>query len=175
MKDFLLIGITLPDEVKDESKKIVDYLSSGTVDIIHLRKPSWSKDKFSRLIEKIPAEFHARLKIHDCFELLNRFDLRGVHLNSRNPVAPGENCLISKSAHSIEELNDYNKYEYITLSPIFDSISKQGYKGNFIPEQLADVLKGKRIIALGGVTPDSFSRLKENNFYGAAMSGSLWN
>ena len=70
-----------------------------------------------------------------------------------------------------------NDYDYVFLSPIFDSISKAGYKSSFTEEMLKDASsKGiidKKVVALGGVTLDMIPYLKELNFGGAAMMGGV--
>ena len=71
----------------------------------------------------------------------------------------------------MEELEFASDYDYVTLSPIFDSISKQGYKSAFKLMELKNKIKGKKVVALGGVTPDKFSYLKSIGFKGAALLG----
>lgn len=181
----LKIGITEPGnlypgiaEIANEALRITSKLEDGVVDLIHLRKPEWSKDELASLIEQIPTELHSRLKLHDHFSLLNRFDLGGVHLNSRNPVPPANARSVSRSLHSVQELAETcgTCYDYVTLSPIFDSISKSGYESKFPADLslLSPLLRGKNVVALGGVTPERFAELEKAGFYGAAMLGALW-
>ena len=63
----------------------------------------------------------------------------------------------------------------MTLSPVFDSISKQGYRSAFDPDSLRPWLEGKRVVALGGVTPERIPLLRDAGFSGAAMLGYFWN
>ena len=65
--------------------------------------------------------------------------------------------------------------DYVTLSPIFDSISKKGYRSAFtasILEELNDIAR-PLVIALGGVTPDRLAELKRFNFAGYAVKGAI--
>jgi thiamine-phosphate pyrophosphorylase len=68
-------------------------------------------------------------------------------------------------------------FDYVFLSPIFDSISKAGYKSAFTEEMLKEASdKGiidEKVVALGGVTFDKIPYLKKLNFGGAAMMGIL--
>ena len=41
-------------------------------------------------------------------------------------------------------------------------------------DELPAALAGKRVVALGGVTPEAFPALREAGFIGAAMLGWLW-
>lgn len=173
-KEFLAIAITSPDSVSNETERICEILRNGEADIVHIRKPGWSLEQTEDLLNKIPTVFHPRLKLHDHFGLLSGYNLAGVHLNSRNPVVPVDVRSVSCSFHEIEQLPQSKHYDYVTLSPIYDSISKSGYKSRFDLSELKPLLEGKRVVALGGVTPDKFSELKDFGFYGAAMLGYFW-
>jgi thiamine-phosphate pyrophosphorylase len=85
---------------------------------------------------------------------------------------------LSRSCHSIEELTDGQRYDYLFLSPIFDSISKKGYRSAFSPEQLTKAGKegviNEKVIALGGITPEKKTAIKDWNFGGIAVLGFLW-
>lgn len=170
-KKFLIIGITLPYFYKGEAEKIIEIFQNEEADIIHLRKPYSNLEKLEKLIKGIPEEFYPRLRLHDHFSLMDKYGLGGVHLNSRNPEPPSPNCNTSKSIHTIQELNLAAEFDYVTLSPIFDSISKPGYLAQFNLEDLKKHLHDRKVIALGGVTPEKFMLLKQTGFKGAAMSG----
>ena len=171
---FTVIAITSPEETEGEALRIAQILRDGEADIVHIRKPEWNEDMTADLLGQIPPEFYPRIKIHDHFSLLERFPLMGVHLNARNGTPPKNSRSVSRSLHCIEQLPLAEHYDYVTLSPIFDSISKAGYKSHFSLKELEPLLKGRRVIALGGVTPDKFPALKEAGFAGAAMLGHFW-
>lgn len=174
---FLRIGFTLPDFVEGEADRMVALLDSG-IGIMHIRKPGADMARFRALIKDIPESYHPRLRIHDHFDLINEFRLAGVHINSRNPVPPDGCTSVTRSCHSLQELDiplpDHRLPEYQTLSPIFDSISKPGYSSRFDIGTLSSYIKGRNVVALGGVTPDRFGLLEEAGFIGAAMLGCLW-
>lgn len=196
---FLKIGITQPKVTPGEADRIEELLSSGVVDIIHLRHPEANEEDMRRLIERIDPVYYHQLKLHSFSILAEEYNLRGVHLKSAEPICQsaadqsrvsrfveGEGACLSRSCHSFSELDELlkledqerEKYEYVFLSPIYDSISKAGYESKFLPtEELEALLKGKyadlNVIALGGVTPDRFPELKRAGFSGAAMLGHL--
>ncbi|MDE5976627.1 MAG: thiamine phosphate synthase, partial [Muribaculaceae bacterium] len=159
MQDLRVIAISLPFFIKNEAEKISRILSEEA-DIFHLRKPHSSLEEMERLLNEIPEEFYPRIKLHDNFSLLEKYPLGGVHLNSRCPEYHGVAGSVSCSAHSVEQLIGAKHYDYITLSPIFDSISKKGYKSAFDIETLRPILKERRVVALGGVTPEKFPLLR---------------
>lgn len=173
MSDLRIFVITSPNRIEDEAGKISLLLESG-IENVHIRKPGWSLREVKDLIEDIPYHHRKRLRLHGHFELLNEMNLAGVHLNSRNPKAPYNASSVSVSIHQLSEIDNDNIYDYQTLSPIFDSISKTDYKSKFNPLSLSPYIQGKRIVALGGVTPDKLLQLKSIGFYGAALLGYIW-
>lgn len=174
MLDFLKIVLTSPYSIRDEEVIIPELIEQG-YDYVHIRKPDWKPYEVENLIRAIPKSYHPKLKIHSCFELLKDYDLGGVHLNHRNPIAPANCDKVSRSCHSVEELQDSEQYEYQFLSPIFESISKKGYRGNYNLIELTSRVKDKKVVALGGITPDRFEVLQQTGFSGAALLGYIWN
>lgn len=171
MTDFLIIAVTQPGFYPEESERINEILSAGKARFVHIRKPDLSLSETEKLINGISSDFHKNLKLHDHFELLEKYDLGGIHLNSRNPEKYFASNSVSKSIHSIEEISIVEDLDYFFISPVFDSISKHGYKAAFDLNTLSEEIKGKKAIALGGVTPDKIPWLKSLGFYGAAMLG----
>lgn len=171
---FLKIAITSPEAFPHEASRIASILENKEADLVHIRKPSWNLQQMEGLVREIPSFLHPKLKIHSNFILTERYDLCGVHLNHRNPVAPGNAKSVSISFHSIEQLASAGHYDYVTLSPIFNSISKLHYNSAFSLDELKPHLQGRKVVALGGVTPDKIPLLKEYGFYGCAMLGYFW-
>ena len=174
-----LIVITSSEPVEQEAEKINALFEAG-MEILHIRKPDFSKNEYINLLDKINPKYHHKIKIHEFFELTENYNLLGVHLNVRNPNYTGKKKLnISKSVHSIEELETIDEYDYVFLSPIFDSISKKGYLSNFDDETLTKAsLSGKinpKVIALGGINQETLPLLKKYAFGGAAVLGNIWN
>ena len=177
----MIIVLTLPQFFAGESDQLIQLLESGKTDLIHLRKPGSSHDEFEALIRQLPSSLYDRLVTHDHFDLAEKYGLHGVHLNSRHPAEP--ECwkgAVSISCHSFKELAECRRhpYAYMSLSPIFDSISKPGYHSAFHREELESAhregLIDQRVMALGGVT---FSKIKEVmnlGFGGAMILGDAW-
>ncbi len=168
-----LIAITSPNFWNGESDAICRLLDSGWTRV-HIRKPQASRNQIAELLKQIPKEYYQLISLHDHFDLAIELDLGGVHLNQRNPLPPdGWNGLISRSCHSIEETKQFAYLDYVTLSPIFDSISKPGYVSRFSTEELSNA-DLNNIYALGGVTFSKLKELKELGFSGAAMLSEAW-
>lgn len=171
------IAITSEVFQEEEADWIVQILAAG-FSYVHLRKPEASKQQMQSLIEQIPAAYYCRLKLHSHFELAEEYGLGGIHLNSRwNKIPDGYTGKVSKSCHSFAELRDLSRYEYAFLSPIFDSICKQGYRSKFSEADLTahKQLISDKVIALGGISPDKLPYLQKIGFGGAAFLGYLSN
>lgn len=186
----MYIVITLPLFFDKEAEAITQMFQSG-LERLHLRKPECKIEEMRDLIKEIPACYHNRIVIHEHFDLLKEFDLCGVHLNRRNPDVPeGWKGHISISCHSIEELAQKKKegyliadgsckpFDYLSLSPIFDSISKQGYNSAFSFEDLnkakLEGLIDKKVMALGGICSDNVEKALEFGFGGVMVLGDAW-
>ncbi len=175
-----LIVITRPDFYPAEAEQIELLLRQG-LDVLHLRKPEASPQEVAALLDKVPADLHSHIVLHEHFELSKRYAVRGLHLNRRHPQIPvGFLGQVSRSCHSFEEVMLWKPAcDYLFLSPIYDSISKQGYASAFSPQQLAEASRqgiiDRKVIALGGITPRHFPELKAWGFGGAALLGDVWN
>lgn len=173
------IVITSPGFLQGEAD-FIDRLFGHGLDRLHLRKPGADIGECRRLLDGISREWLPRIVVHDNFGLCREYGLGGVHLNGRNPMAPpNHEGSVSRSCHSLEEISRYKgECDYLTLSPIFNSISKQGYMAAFGPGQLAAArdsgLIDSRVIALGGVTLENIPRVKELGFGGVAILGDVW-
>ena len=168
-----LIAFTLPYYIENEAEYLTALLCSEAFDRVHIRKPGESIDSLRKLIESIPADLRPRLSLHDFHSLASEYGC-GINLNSRNPVKPeGFKGIVSRSCHSLEEINNSKEEDYLFLSPVYPSISKPGYLPSFCLNDLKGKVDG-RIIALGGVTPERLPELFEIGFGGAAMLGMIW-
>lgn len=177
---FTTIVITLPAAIADEGRLITELLMRGDVDFVHIRKPGMGLQEIERTILSVPKELHSRLVLHDHFTLAERYGLHGVHLNSRNHTPPvsWRGC-VSRSCHSITETAQCKDgYDYVSLSPIFDSISKKGYMAAFthkeISEAAASGIIDHKVFALGGVTFDRLDEVRAMGFGGAMILGDAW-
>lgn len=174
-----LIVVTDAAFRKGEQEVIRRLLDEG-IERVHLRKPSATEAEMRRLVESLPEAYYPRLSLHDHLPLAVEYGLGGVHLNGRNPEAPaGFRGLVSRSCHSLAELEACApKTDYRFLSPIFDSISKSGYRAAFDDVTLRDAaargIIDSRCFALGGVEPERLPQLRAWGFGGAAMLGCIW-
>ena len=174
-----LIAITKPDFYDGEAAFIKRLFERG-FDIVHLRKPNSDIDSCRNILNELSSEERSRIIVHDYPELYYEFLLKGFHINKNIVKYPeGYQGFKTRSCHSLEEVKLYkNDFDYVFLSPIFDSISKQGYKSAFTEEVLRNASRegiiDEKVVALGGVTFEKIPYLEELHFGGAAMMGGVF-
>lgn len=181
-----LIIITTETFFEGETEAI-NLLFDNGLDTLHIRKHFASPDETEFFIRQIKSEFHPRIVLHDYYSLAELYGLKGIHLNKRNQMIPKlpngtlsslRILSISRSCHTFEDIQESMKCDYVFLSPIFDSISKTGYKQAFVPQQLLEAKEQKiineKVIALGGITAANIPLAHRYGFGGIAVLGSLW-
>ena len=176
---FRIAVITAPERLPQEAQALQIVGDMPEVYALHLRKPDYSEKELRQLIEALPLELRRKIRLHDHFELCEEYELQGIHLNHRHPTPPANIRSISASCHNLGEVLEHKKTcDYVFLSPIFDSISKQGYTSNFSSETLSEAAQSGIIdhqaFALGGITAAHIPLLKQWGFGGAAMLGEIW-
>jgi len=184
--EFKLIVISSPVDLPGEISRIIQLFENG-LGHFHLRKPLWHPWQTDEFVTAIPKGYRNRIVLHAHFHIAGKQVLKGIHLNEQNKIKPDlltTYPVVSASFHSIEDIRrNQFPYEYIFLSPVFDSISKNGHKAAFNLQSLQAELKALQnqnrisasIIALGGVEPANIEIVKQSGFSGAAVIGSVWN
>ena len=176
-----MIVITDPQFLVDESKYINALFENG-LDVLHIRKPAATIDEIRNLILQIKVQYHYKIMIHSHYDLRKEFVLRGIHFTGESkhliPQYAEIRCKKSQSIHEIEELSSVDPtINYVFLSPLFPSISKEGYSKpwNFLDLILA--LKKSypfQIIPLGGINERNLVIAKEFGFNHFAVMGCIW-
>ncbi len=181
----MIIVFTAEQRIYQEDK-IINHLFEEGLEVLHLRKPNYSFSECKHLINAIAPEFHNRIMVHQHHGLTELFDLKGVHFKEvfRKHLSfsmPNyiefmqENGFeVSTGFHCIYELIEKEElFDYTFLSPIFNSISKMGYKSKAFDFKNLEKAQ-KRIIALGGINKFNISEIFEKGFDGAAVLGAIW-
>ncbi len=164
-----------------EEHQILNALFDEGLEILHLRKPDTEPVYSERLLTLISESYRKRIVVHDHFYLKNEYGLKGIHLNHRNPELPPKyKGHISCSCHTVDEVMAHKKKcDYVFLSPIFDSISKEQYASHFTTANLRQLAQSgvidRKVMALGGVQLDNIQKVKDLGFGGAVILGDIWN
>ncbi|MFY9153100.1 MAG: thiamine phosphate synthase [Prolixibacteraceae bacterium] len=171
----MIILISNPAPVKDEHEIISQIFEEG-LEVFHLRKKEFQENEMRAFIENIPEKYRGRIVLHSHYHLAAEYGLKGIHVPA---VYEGKATVgtLSVSFHSPEEIQKSElQFDYGFLSPVFDSISKEGYKSRFNPDELKLFLKDRKekIIALGGMDEDKIEIVKKLGFSGIALLGAVW-
>lgn len=167
------------EKFSEGEDKAFNLLFEAGLETLHLRKPGAGEMQYDILLQKIDPKYYSRVVLHDHFLLAEKYNLKGVHLNRRNPGHSGSKHLsVSRSCHTIEELESYKQYDYLFLSPIFNSISKSGYVSNFSEKDLSDAFSRRlidsHVVALGGIDDSNIEKTASYGFGGVAVLGAVW-
>ncbi|WP_159023394.1 thiamine phosphate synthase [Formosa sp. L2A11] len=169
----------LPNEIE-----ILEQLFQEGLQYYHLRKPNKNLEEHIAYLNLIDKKFHDRIVVHYFHELINSYNLKGIHFQEQKRIDhidnPGQyfknlnmfGKTISSSFHEPEELEKcYFEFDYHLLSPVFSSISKAGYKGRGFDVNHID----KVIIGMGGVTDTNIDTFKTLGYKGVGVLGGIWN
>ncbi len=87
-----------------------------------------------------------------------------------------QGCRLSTGIHSTADLpRSGAPWDLLLLSPVFDSISKPGYKGRFhsgfrLPHHGSEA----KVLALGGVDETNAAQARQMGFDGIGLLGAIW-
>jgi thiamine-phosphate pyrophosphorylase len=179
-----------PSSIKENEVKNVIQMFEAGLESYHIRKPKFSTKQLQEYIEKIPNQFHEKIVIHSHHNLARKYNLQGVHYTKKHLERNIKNWWREKilrlsSSHfvkttshgklaSLYDEEDF-KFDYIFLSPIFDTITGK-YQSGFYEESIKVAIQktGKKIVAHGGVDITRIEKIKELGFYGMALYSSVW-
>lgn len=175
-----LILLSYPDIFEGETNIVSSLLNSYDF-TFHLRKPKASPQELVDYLDKIPEQLHSKIILHQEIDVFLRFNLKGMHFSGagrKNALQLAKDVMKGTSCHSISEIKSLgNTFNYVYLSPIFESISKPGYQGNLNREEIKTFLEKPRqtkIHALGGIGNSNIEKLKNLCFDGLAVLGAVW-
>ena len=173
--------IVISPEETDSEIGVVTELFREELSFFHLRKPGFDESQLRKYLDQIPAYYLTRIVLHSHHHLAKEYNLKGVHYSESKRRATDvfpDDLQISSSFHSLDDLEKVTvNFDYVFLSPIFDSISKSGYLSPFNLELLQKSLSSinQNVVALGGIDERNAGEIKEIGFAGVALLGAIWN
>ncbi|MFT6246454.1 MAG: thiamine-phosphate pyrophosphorylase [Salibacteraceae bacterium] len=171
---------------KDISNELIllNQLFEAGLECFHLRKPAKTSEEYCAYIDQIDLKYHNRIVVHSFHKLINQYNLKGIHFQEQKRI----DCLdvpsnyfrglsmygktISGSFHEPEDIANCDfEFDYHLLSPIFNSISKEGYQGRGFDVTHID----KLIVGMGGVSTINLGEFTKLGFKGIGVLGGIWN
>lgn len=176
-----IIIISNPESVISENRKVVSLFKSG-LQQFHVRKPEFTDFDMINYLTAIPKEYHNRLVLHSHYHLAKDFELKGIQVGksriSEAIAFKNEFEYFGYSAHSFDEITENKKlFSKFFISPVYNSISKQGYKSEFKASELQSFISDNpdiELIALGGIDAENIDETFKLGFYKAALLGAIW-
>lgn len=178
-----MIIVLTPENTIQNEQECINHLFEIGIDLLHIRK-FWMNDaEMSSYIEGINHPYRERLVLHSHFHLAERIGIKRLHFREddrkqNKHEAFVDNNIISTSVHSIKDFNALDKkWTYAFLSPVFPSISKQGYG---VEKNVLNDLSQKnnltvKLIGLGGIDSHNYHKVYEAGADGIALLGAVWN
>lgn len=175
----------------DKEHEVIKKLFKAGLHTLHVRKPTYSRKKLKEFISQIPEKYHKKLVLHSHHSLALKFKIKGIHFTEKHRKKYFWNLLkyrlyklfngslqLTASYHHIREVEKLsaNKYKYVFLSPVFQSISNENKKKNMDLSRIQDALRQTKakVIALGGIESDKLVRCQNVGFVGIAVLGNIW-
>lgn len=179
-----LMVISSPVAITGEAT-ITNSLFAAGLELLHLRKPSYSKKELIDLALQIDPPFRDRLVLHSHHMIASNLGIRRLHFPEAIRLYTPENELkklrarrivLSTSIHAIADYAQLpGEFSYTFFGPVFESISKEGYgPPTDYHEITRPATRPIELIAIGGITPDNLKALRTNSFDGAAILGAIW-
>ncbi|WP_299897747.1 thiamine phosphate synthase [uncultured Aquimarina sp.] len=179
----MIIVLTSERALPNEAEQINQLFKEG-LEILHLRKPTFTIDGYRSLLDQIDRKYHNRIMTHQFPELTQQYNLRGIHLQEQAridledalevtiQVYKNKGFSVTSSFHSKEDIRDCKAaFEYVLLSPVFGSISKAGYEGKGFDVTDMD----HTIIGMGGINESTLQKTYDLGFKGVGILGGVWN
>lgn len=179
-----LIVITHPDMLPDEAA-IINQLFANGLARLHVRKPGGTEVELRALLTQIDPHYRDRIALHQHHVLAELFGISGLHFTESNRLVQAEQHFkalknggftISTSLHDPADLEKLShRFDYAFLGPVFDSISKKGYRS-----LLAADFKFEKhgfpgeVLAIGGIHTGNLKSAFSIGFDGAAALGTIW-
>jgi len=179
-----MIIVIAPEKDIHNETTILNQLFEAGLEWYHFRKPHKNYQEHCEYLHKIDEKYHNRIVVHYFHELINDFNLKGIHFQEQKRIDALENGsryflglnmkgkTMSSSFHEPQVLANCDiDFDYHLLSPVFSSISKKGYEGRGFDVTHID----KTIIGMGGVNAETIPKVLALGYKGIGILGGVWN
>jgi len=178
-----MIVLISPEMDLNNEIQILHQLFDVGLEFYHFRKPDKSLQEHRDYLNRIDVKHHDKIITHYFHELAVEFNLKGIHLQEQVRIDFGtdlekyvmensKTLSVSSSFHNPSDLESCSvNFNYHLLSPVFSSISKQGYEGKGFDVNGTN----KIIIGIGGVNEQTIDATLNLGYRGIGVLGGVWN
>ncbi|PUZ29960.1 thiamine-phosphate pyrophosphorylase [Chitinophaga costaii] len=181
----MLMVVSHPHILEEEATYINALFDAG-LQRLHLRKPYASEEAIKRLLEQVEGQYYAKIAWHQYHHLAIRYGTKRIHfpeymrLRYDDPVwklLKDKQYILSTSVHAHTHTHRLApEFSYAFVGPVFDSISKTGYKALEAATRkrllMADL--GVARVAIGGIGGHNCQLLQAMGVRSIAVSGAVW-
>jgi len=185
-----IIVYTPESRVEREIELIAGMLSAGA-DYLYLRRQGEDDAYWMAYAEQLPFADQGKI-FTSSFRVLHEMGLGGFHFTGKAIAGLDKQDLVenlkmleqsgkksSATVRSLEELQQLDGHlDILLFSPVFESISKPGYRQDRNLEALKDYLQKRTsktaVFAQGGINFDRIEEVKSLGFDGITLLGALW-
>lgn len=180
----VMIILIAPEKDIPNEIEILNQLFKEGLEYYHFRKQDKNYEEHVAYLNMIDKKYHNRIVVHFYHELINDFNLKGIHFQEQKRIDSLEKGIgyfnglkmngktMSSSFHEPEELAACNlTFDYHLLSPVFSSISKVGYEGRGFNVNHIN----KKIVGMGGINTETIQETIQLGFKGIGVLGGVWN
>lgn len=177
-----MIVVVSPVAKKNEATLINAMFENG-LELLHIRREAANVFETRKLIEAINPVYHQFLVLHDNHELAAEYNIRRLHFKEAARVTQTEKELdslrqmgvvLSTSVHNLESYQKLSPvFSYAFIGPVFNSISKTGYKAMVHTGEIC-ANNGISPIAIGGITKENCVSTLLKPFENIAVLGTIW-
>ena len=163
---------------------IVNQLFENGLELFHLRKHNYTTEQFETYLCKIKSEYHKNIILHSNIELLEKYNLKGIHFSTLIPGQLTEKIqpqwFKSTFCFHLNDLFSLDKnFDQIIIGPIFKSISNpmyynKRYNHNRLQNFFEENEFQSKIVAIGGIDELSANIAINLGFNGIVALGSIW-
>ncbi len=177
--------VITPSKVGAHEISVAQKLFEHGLHLLLLRLPHQPREAYAHFIEGIASEYRQYIIISEHYELLEKYTLGGIYIPANKkefigiPPLKREQLLIT-AIHKGDEIavlkGMQRPPDFVLLSPVFDSISKESYPSRYHTENMEAIITDCTypLLALGGITPQRAILCASMGFDGVAILGDIW-
>ncbi|MCE7054485.1 thiamine phosphate synthase [Algoriphagus sp. AGSA1] len=179
----MLLVVSSP-EILENEPAVINQLFAAGLPLFHLRKPEAGEEELRILLTGISEEYRPRVVLHRHHQLAGEFGIHRIHFKETDRVKltssdyrrmENTELVYSTSVHSPEAFISLDQvFHYALFGPVFESISKPGYKPDKDTKPDFGKQRPTKLIGIGGVTQANAASVLEKGFDGVALCGTIW-
>lgn len=173
--------ITLPHQHPKEIEFLKEALRLPQM-WVHVRRPGASFMEMLTYLLQFSEQERSRIVLHQQQQVALVMGIQSLHIPTpireagNYPQEKIEGLIMSTSTHSWDEFNALSSlFKFAFISPLFPSISKEGYGcEQQIESPIKRVNQHTEAIALGGIDATKLAIIKDKGFADYALCGAIW-